>query len=69
MEPPLHIVFDVLLGLGDRMTLFALKVHFFMNKLLNGVLVGEAVTEDFGVGEAQGHFQLKLVPVERRWTA
>ena len=56
MEPPLHIVFDVLLGLGDRMTLFTLKVHFFMNKLLNGVLVGEAVTEDFGVGEAQRHF-------------
>ena len=56
MEPPLHIVFDVLLGLGDRVTLFALKVHFFMNKLLNGVLVGEAVTEDFGVGEAQRHF-------------
>ena len=39
-----------------------------MNKLLYGVLFGEAVTEDFGVGEAQGHLQLKLVPVERLWT-
>ena len=56
MKPPLHILLDLLLGLGDRVTLFTLQVNLFMDKLLNGVLVVEAVTEDFGVGEAQGHF-------------